>query len=70
MTYDMPDRNFALNSVDAIDDESPQIVEAVQQLYDEKAGTVEGFARYSEYDFLMSEYLLRKWGILEEQTEA
>jgi N-sulfoglucosamine sulfohydrolase len=64
--YAMTDRNFALNSIDAIDDESPQIVSAVQQLYDEKSESVTGFARYSVYDFLMSEYLLKKWGRLAE----
>jgi N-sulfoglucosamine sulfohydrolase len=64
--YAMTDRNFALNSIDAIDDESPEIVSAVQQLYDEKSASVTGFARYSVYDFLMSEYLLKKWGRLAE----
>ena len=63
-TYAMTDRNFALNSLDAINDESPEIVTAVQRLYDEKKESVTGFARYSVYDFLMSEYLLKKWGVL------
>ncbi len=63
--YDMTDRNFALNSIDAVDDQSPEIVSAVRQLYDERVEGVVGFARYDVYDFLMSEYLLRKWGELD-----
>jgi N-sulfoglucosamine sulfohydrolase len=63
-TYAMTDRNFALNSIDAINDQSPEIVSAVQKLYDEKGESAQGFARYSVYDFLMSEYLLKKWGRL------
>ena len=62
--YTMTDRNFALNSIDAIGDDSPKMVAAVQQLYDEKSPSVQGFARYSVYDVLMSEYLLKKWGEL------
>jgi HEAT repeat protein len=60
--YTMTDRNFALNSIDAINDESPEIISVVQGLYDDKSASVVGFARYSVYDFLMSEYLLKKWG--------
>ena len=62
--YAMTDRNFALNSIDAINDESPEIVSVVQELFEEKSATVQGFARYSVYDVLMSEYLLKKWGRL------
>jgi len=62
--YDMADRNFALNSIDAINDASPEIVAVVQKLYDEHNASAQGFARYSVYDVLMSEYLLKKWGRL------
>jgi N-sulfoglucosamine sulfohydrolase len=62
--YAMTDRNFALNSIDAINDESPEMVSVVQELFEEKSATVQGFARYSVYDVLMSEYLLKKWGRL------
>ncbi|MBN2481308.1 MAG: sulfatase-like hydrolase/transferase, partial [Bacteroidales bacterium] len=61
--YKMPDRNFALNSIDAINDTSPELIDVVQKLYEEQSASLEGFARYSAYDILMSEYLLGKWGI-------
>jgi hypothetical protein len=67
--YTMTDRNFALNSVDAIDEDSPEIVAVVQRLYDQKKPHVQGFAKYNVYDFLMSEYLLQKWGRLTEQDQ-
>ena len=59
--YNMRDRNFALNSIDAIDIESPEMTTTVQKLYDEQSEGVSGFARYNFYDVLMSEYLLKKW---------
>jgi N-sulfoglucosamine sulfohydrolase len=64
VSYDMTDRNFALNSIDAIGDRSPDIMEAVQQLYERRKSALKGFARYNEYDGLMSEWLLKKWEIL------
>ncbi|UCG87721.1 MAG: sulfatase, partial [Gemmatimonadota bacterium] len=67
--YTMTDRNFALNSIDAINDKSPEIVAVVRRLYDERSGSVEGFARYSVYDFLMSEYLLKKWERLAKENQ-
>ncbi len=59
--YDMLDRNFALNSLDAAHISDPEIVNVVKQLYDGKKDLLKGFARYNAYDFLMSEYLLKKW---------
>jgi len=64
VTYAMTDRNFALNSIDAIDIKSPEITDAVLSLFKVQSPRIKGFeARYSTYDVLMSEYLLRKWGI-------
>jgi N-sulfoglucosamine sulfohydrolase len=60
----MLDRTFPLNSIDAVNDESPEIIAVVQKLYDIKNGRVTGFARFAEYDLSMSEYLLKKWGKL------
>jgi len=68
-SFTMTDRNFALNSIDAIDDESPEIVSVVQDLYEEKSPHVQGFARYNVYDLLMSEYLLKKWGELDSENQ-
>lgn len=67
-TYGMEDRNFALNSVDAVNSQSPEIIEAVKTFYETPAG--EGFGRYSAYDMTMSEYLLNKWGVEVERAES
>jgi N-sulfoglucosamine sulfohydrolase len=62
--YQMSDRNFALNSIDAIDTKDPGIIEAINKLYNEQMAKAKSFAsRYSSYDILMSEYLLKKWGV-------
>lgn len=65
VTFAMPDRNFALNSIDAIDAQNPELIHTVTNLYESQKDSVKGFARYSVYDFLMSETLLKKWGELE-----
>lgn len=65
VTYNMTDRNYALNSIDAINDASPEIISTVKKIYNRESASMQGFARYSVYDISMSEYLLRKWGILE-----
>jgi arylsulfatase A-like enzyme len=64
VNFDMTDRNFVLNSIDAINDKDSGIIAAVQELYDGGKSGLIGFARYSHYDVLMSEWLLKKWGIL------
>jgi hypothetical protein len=63
-SFDMTDRNFALNSIDALNDKVPEIVNAVTKLYNEKKSKLSGFERYNQYDALMSEWLLKKWGAL------
>jgi arylsulfatase A-like enzyme len=65
LAFDMTDRNFALNSIDAIGDDSQEITTVVQNLYKERSPGVTGFARYNVYDVLMSEWLLKKWGMME-----
>ncbi len=77
LNYKMADRNFALNSIDAINDASPEMIAGVLKLYRElntsvqsstgttaPGGAMKGFIinRYSQYDGTMSEYLLKKWG--------
>jgi arylsulfatase A-like enzyme len=69
LSFDMTDRNYALNSIDAIHDRSPEIITVVQALYERRKSSMQGFARYSEYDGLMSEWLLKKWGIMASGTE-
>ncbi|MCL4481053.1 MAG: sulfatase [Bacteroidetes bacterium] len=60
VTYDMNDRTFALNSIDAVNDNSPELKSAVQQLFKEQDPSAKGLASYS---VLMTEWLLKKWGI-------
>jgi N-sulfoglucosamine sulfohydrolase len=62
ITYNMTSRNFTLNSIDAINDNNPVIIAAVQKLFKEQ-GPVQGFAKYNIYDVLMAEYLLKKWKV-------
>jgi hypothetical protein len=62
VTFDMTDRNFALNSVDAIQGASPSLLAEVRTLYERKKPAMQGFARYNLYDGLMAEWLLKKWG--------
>jgi N-sulfoglucosamine sulfohydrolase len=62
-SYDMTDRNFALNSIDAINDDSPELIDCVKNLYNQQSQGITGFMRYNVYDVLMSEYLLKKWGV-------
>jgi arylsulfatase A-like enzyme len=60
VTYDVNDRIFALNSIDAVNDNSPELISAVQQLFKEQDPSAKGLASYS---VLMTEWLLKKWGI-------
>jgi N-sulfoglucosamine sulfohydrolase len=62
--FDMTDRNFALNSIDAINGKSPSLEAEVRILYDRKKPDMKGFARYNHYDGIMSEWLLKKWEVL------
>lgn len=63
VNFNMTDRNFALNSIDAIDVANPEMTAAVRKLHDEQSVGVTGWALYSVYDVLMSQYLLTKWGV-------
>lgn len=65
LSFDLTDRNFALNSMDAVHINNPEIIAVVQALFDRRKSAMQGFARYNEYDALMSEWLLKKWGILQ-----
>jgi len=63
-SYGMADRNFALNSVDALQLADPELVKTVNRLYEEQKDSITGFARFNRFDFLMSEYLLKKWKVV------
>jgi len=60
VTYDVNDRIFALNSIDAVNDNSPELKAAVQQLFKEQDSSAKDNASYS---VRMTEWLLKKWGI-------
>jgi len=62
--YNMYDRNFALNSIDAINFRTTEIEKAIKELYESKIKAIEGFAIYSTYDVSMSKTILEKWKIL------
>jgi N-sulfoglucosamine sulfohydrolase len=60
--YDWHDRNFALNSIDAINDESPEIIAAVKKL-NQDSPSARSFSAEEDYSLRMIPYLLTKWGI-------
>jgi hypothetical protein len=60
--FDMTDRNFALNSLDAIDDDNPEVIRAVKKMYNDQ-NTGDAGTRYTYYDVLMAETLLKKWAV-------
>ncbi len=66
--YGMFDRNFALNSMDAAEVRSPLLDKRVKALYDSKKDVIKGFDRFDNYDFLMSGYLLQKWGLMSHEN--
>lgn len=61
--YQMADRNFALNSIDATNFKSPEVVEVIRKLNEEKGKQLQGMDRFNFFDVLMSQTLLKKWGI-------
>jgi len=63
--YGLSDRNFALNSIDAINLREPEVEVAVKNCYESQIDTLKGFAKYNAYDALMAEYLLKKWDLIE-----
>ncbi len=58
----MMDRNFALNSVDAIHVTDPALTGVVKRIYEDQNGQLSGWERFNNFDFLMAEYLLKQWG--------
>lgn len=62
-SYDMMDRNFALNSIDGAGVSHPGLLRIIKDFHEANKEGKEGFARYSAYDWLMSDALLKKWGV-------
>lgn len=67
---DMMERNFALNSIDAIDFRTPEIEKWIKVYYDEQIKKISGFALYATYDVSMTKSMLEKWGVIERPTEG
>jgi len=63
-SYDMMDRNFALNSIDGADVSDPGLTRIISDFYEANKEGKKGFGRYSAFDWLMSEALLKKWEVL------
>ena len=64
LTYDMVDRDFVFNSIDAIDCSDPVVINAVKGFYSKNKAALSTPERYNVIDVLMSEWLLKKWGTL------
>jgi hypothetical protein len=56
----MINQNFALNNIDAINDNNPELIAACQQLFKKLGSSSEGLASYSYRNL---EWLFQKWGI-------
>lgn len=61
LNYNMIDRAFVLNSIDAANVESPELFSVVQSLYDDLNSLVDGLDRFNFNDLIKAEYLLKKW---------
>ena len=61
--YDFMDRNFALNCIDIINDESTEVKSAVQKLVTDMTDNPGPQTSTSGYEMRSAPYLLQKWGI-------
>ncbi len=64
-SYNMMDRNFALNSIDGAHVHDPGLVAIIRDFHEANKEGKEGFARFNAYDWLMSDALLKKWDVLQ-----
>ena len=65
----MHERNWVLNSVDAIDFRSTQLEKWIKNFYDTNIGSAKGFSIYAKYDVSMCKTILEKWKVIEKPTE-
>ena len=63
-SYDMMDRNFALNSIDGAQIRNSELTSIIRDFHEANKEGKEGFARFNAYDWLMSDALLKKWDVL------
>jgi len=66
----MHERNWVLNSVDAIDFRSTQLEKWIKNFYDTNIGSAKGFAIYAKYDVSMCKTILEKWKVIEKPKEG
>lgn len=66
VSFDMTARNFALNSIDAIDDYNEAVFSVICSLYKLNNAKASGFVDYNAYDMRMSQWLLKKYNMLKE----
>ncbi len=64
-SYGMMDRNFALNSIDGAHIEDETLTGVVQAFHEANKEGKQGFARFGAFDWLMSDSLLKKWGVID-----
>ena len=65
----MHERNWVLNSIDAVDFRSTQLEKWIKNFYDTNIGLAKGFAIYAKYDVSMCKTILEKWKVIEKPTE-
>lgn len=65
----MHERNWILNSIDAVDFRSTQLEKWIKNFYDTNIGSAKGFAIYAKYDVSMCKTILEKWKVIEKPTE-
>ena len=65
----MHERNWVLNSIDAVDFRSTQLEKWIKNFYDTNIGSAKGFAIYAKYDVSMCKTILEKWKVIEKPTE-
>ena len=65
----MHERNWVLNSIDAVDFRTTQLEKWIKNFYDTNIGSAKGFAIYAKYDVSMCKTILEKWKVIEKPTE-
>ena len=65
----MHERNWVLNSIDAVDFRSTQLEKWIKNFYDTNIESAKGFAIYAKYDVSMCKTILEKWQVIEKPTE-
>nr|WP_320022327.1 sulfatase [uncultured Draconibacterium sp.] len=65
----MHERNWVLNSINAVDFRTTQLEKWIKNFYDTNIESAKGFAIYAKYDVSMCKTILEKWKVIEKPTE-